>query len=121
VEVISKVNAQRSDVRSIAWLDLGRAIQFSDVPIFSVALNSDSETAESKKARNHQNTARYERHLSNGISATEEYSDETDYKTDDAANVSSRGPIWRWPQLRQDEGGSIVRLLAWWEVHVEVT
>ena len=72
------VNAERVAVRSIDWLDLGRAIQFSDVLIFSVALNSDSETAESKKPRKHENAARYEQCLPNGTSAAEEYADETD-------------------------------------------
>lgn len=47
-------------IRSVAWLDLGRAIQFSNVLVLSVALNPDSETAESKKARKHENAARYE-------------------------------------------------------------
>jgi hypothetical protein len=75
-------------VRSIDWLDLGRAIQFSDVLIFPVALNSDAETAESKEARKHENAAGNEQCLPNGISAAEEYADETDDETDNAdANV----------------------------------
>ena len=82
------MNAQRVAVRSIDWLDLGRAIQLSDVLILSFALNPDSETAESKEARKHENAACYERHLPNGISATEENADETDDETDNAdANV----------------------------------
>jgi hypothetical protein len=116
------VNAQLVAVRSIDWLDLGRAIQFSDVLIFAVALNPDSETAESKKTRKREDAARHEHRLSNGISAAEEYADETDDETGDTdVNVSPRGPIWRWPQPRSDEGGPIVWLLVWWKLHVEVT
>ena len=116
---MQNVNARRVAVRSIAWLDLGRAIQFSDVLIFSVALNSDSETAESKKPRKHENAARYEQCLPNGTFAAEEYADETDDETGDPnVNVSPRRPIWRRPQPRDDERGSIVWLLAWRNVHL---
>jgi hypothetical protein len=90
-----KRSVRRSAVRSITWLDLGRAIQFSDVLIFSVALDSDSETAESKKARKHENAARDEQCLPNGAFAAEEYADETDDETGDPnVNVSPRTPIW---------------------------
>jgi hypothetical protein len=69
-------------------LALGRTIQLSDVLILSLALNPDSETAERKEARQYEHAACHERHLLHGVSATEEYADETDYKTDNAdANV----------------------------------
>jgi hypothetical protein len=72
----------------IDWLDLGRAIQLSDVLTTSFALNPDSKTAECQEARKHENAACYERRLPDGISATEEYADETDNGTDNAdANV----------------------------------
>ena len=113
------VNARRVAVRSIEWLDLGRAIQFSDVLIFSVALNSDSATAESKKARKHENAARYQQCLPNGAFAAEEYADETDEETSGTnVNVSSRGPIWRWSHSRNDEAASTLWLLAWRDVHL---
>jgi hypothetical protein len=90
-----------------------------DVLIFRVALNPDSETAESKKARKHENAARYEQCLPNGTPAAEEYADETEDETGDAnVNVSSRGSIWRWSQLRNNEAGGIVWLLAWRNVHL---
>ena len=87
--------SERPAVSCSVWLDLGRAIQFSDVLIFSVALNSDSETAESKKAREHKNAARYEQCLPDDAPAAEEYADETDNETGDAnVNVSPRRSIW---------------------------
>jgi hypothetical protein len=95
VFIILVETSERPAVACSEWLDLGRAIQFSDVLIFTVALNSDSETAESKKARKHENAARYEQCLPNGAFAAEEYADETDDETGDAnVNVSPRRPIW---------------------------
>ena len=86
--------SERPAVRCIDRLDLGRAIKFSDVLIFPVALNSDSDTAESKKARKSKNTARYEQCLPNRASVAEEYASETDDETGDAnVNVSPRRPI----------------------------
>ena len=115
-EVVARqnVSARRVSVRSIAWLDLGRAIQLSDVLIFCIAPNPESEAAESKQARKHEDAACNEQRLSNGFSAAEEYADETDDETGDTdVNVSPRGPIWRRLQPRSNEGGSIVCLLAW--------
>jgi hypothetical protein len=40
--------SERPAVACSEWLDLGRAIQFSHVPLFSVPLGPESETAESK-------------------------------------------------------------------------
>jgi hypothetical protein len=80
--------AERPAVRCSDWLDLGRAIQLSDILILSLALNPDSETTESKEAHQHENAACNERRLPNGILAAEEYADETDDETDNAdANV----------------------------------
>ena len=76
--------SERSAVGCSEWLDLGRAIQFSHVALFSVPLSPESETAESKHARKNENAAGYEQRLSNGISAAEEYADETDDETDNA-------------------------------------
>lgn len=87
--------SERPAVSCSDWLDLGRAIQLSGILIFSVALNSDSETVESKKASKNEDAARYEQCLPNRIPAAEEYADETDDETDDAdVNVSPRRPIW---------------------------
>ena len=87
--------------------------------ILSSTLYRDSETAESEETRKHQNAAYYERHLPNGISATEENADKADDETDNAdANVKARGSIRRWPHPRNDEAGSIVWPLAWRDVHV---
>jgi hypothetical protein len=95
VLITQDVNARRVAVRSIDWLDLGRAIQLSDVLTLSFALNPDSETAESKEARKHEDATRYEQCLPNGAPAAEEYADETDDETGDAnVNVSPRRPIW---------------------------
>jgi hypothetical protein len=95
VEIISK--AERAEVRrSLHHLVRPWACHtVSDVLIFSVALDSDSETAESKKARKHENAARDEQCLPNGAFAAEEYADETDDETGDPnVNVSPRTPIW---------------------------
>ncbi len=89
-----RVETRRVAVRSIDWLDLGRAIQLSDVLILSFAPNPDSKTAECKEARKHEDAACYERRLPNRISATEGYAGETDEKAGNAdVNVSSRRPI----------------------------
>ena len=80
--------SERPAVACSEWLDLGRAIQFSHVPFFSAPLDPESETAESKKTRKHENAACYERHLPDGIAPTEEYTGKTDDETDNAdANV----------------------------------
>jgi hypothetical protein len=43
--------------------------------ISSITLDSDSEIAESKEPRKHENAARYEQCLPNGAFAAEEYAD----------------------------------------------